>query len=46
MGPAAGGAASGPVGDAIAAAFGSFDAFKESFSNAAAVSGKQLGRDS
>jgi Fe-Mn family superoxide dismutase len=37
MGPGAGGAPSGPLGDAIDAAFGSFDAFKEKFANAGAT---------
>lgn len=37
MGPAAGGAPTGDVSDAINAAFGSFDSFKENFSAAAAV---------
>ncbi|MGE0491572.1 MAG: superoxide dismutase [Vulcanimicrobiota bacterium] len=36
MGPAAGGAPSGKLGDAIKAAFGSFDNFKEKFADAAA----------
>jgi superoxide dismutase, Fe-Mn family len=35
MAPGAGGAPSGAVGDAIKAAFGSFDAFKEQFAKAA-----------
>ena len=35
MAPGAGGAPSGPVADAIKAAFGSFDAFKEQFAKAA-----------
>ncbi|MBC8426901.1 superoxide dismutase [Fe] [bacterium] len=35
MGPAGGGAPSGALGDAIDAAFGSFDAFKEKFSASA-----------
>ena len=34
MGPGKGGAPSGALGDAINAAFGSFDAFKEAFKNA------------
>jgi Fe-Mn family superoxide dismutase len=34
MGPNAGGAPSGALGDAITAAFGSFDAFKEAFAKA------------
>ena len=37
IGPNAGGAPSGELADAINAAFGSFDAFKEKFSNAAAT---------
>ena len=36
MGPNKGGEAKGPVGDAIKKAFGSFDAFKKQFSDAAA----------
>jgi superoxide dismutase, Fe-Mn family len=36
MGPGKGGEATGPVGDAIKKAFGSFDAFKKQFSDAAA----------
>lgn len=35
IGPNAGGAPTGPVADAITAAFGSFDAFKEAFTKAA-----------
>ena len=35
MAPKSGGPASGAVGDAIASAYGSFDAFKEAFSKAA-----------
>ena len=35
MGPNAGGAPSGPIADAIKAAFGSFEAFKDQFSKAA-----------
>ena len=34
MGPGKGGAPSGALGDAITAAFGSFDSFKEAFKNA------------
>jgi len=34
MGPNGGGAPSGGLGDAVSSAFGSFDAFKEQFSNA------------
>lgn len=37
MGPNAGGAPSGALADAINAAFGSFDAFKEAFAKAAAT---------
>jgi Fe-Mn family superoxide dismutase len=37
MGPGKGGAPSGKIGDAITGAFGSFDAFKEQFNNAAAT---------
>jgi len=37
MGPNGGGEPSGALGDAINAAFGSFDKFKEEFSNAAAT---------
>lgn len=37
MGPNAGGAPSGALGDAITAAFGSFDAFKEAFAKAGAT---------
>ena len=37
MGPNAGGAPSGKLGDAITAAFGTFDAFKEKFNAAAAT---------
>jgi Fe-Mn family superoxide dismutase len=37
MGPGKGGAPSGKIGDAIIGAFGSFDAFKEQFNNAAAT---------
>ena len=37
MGPGGGGAPSGDLGSAINAAFGSFEAFKEQFSNAAAT---------
>jgi Fe-Mn family superoxide dismutase len=36
MGPGGGGAPSGPLGDAVASAFGSFDACKEKLTNAAA----------
>jgi superoxide dismutase, Fe-Mn family len=36
MSPKGGGAPSGPIADAIASTFGSFDAFKEQFSKAAA----------
>ncbi len=37
MGPNAGGAPSGELGEAITAAFGSFDAFKEAFAKAGAT---------
>ena len=37
MGPGKGGTPSGALGDAINAAFGSFDSFKEQFANAAAT---------
>jgi Fe-Mn family superoxide dismutase len=37
MGPNAGGAPTGELGDAITAAFGSFDAFKEAFAKAGAT---------